>query len=330
MENKYAVPPGFRDFTIERNGKNEIIGISDSKKDGISGYQLKRVLAYAALMYKGYTAVIMKATDDGGVEALAVPGLYQIADNPKAVNEKEHIKKAYTMHTAKASFTVYASVELIMGILNLTFVTLSEVGNLLKSLNSLAGKEDLTGLDVEKFVDIDSIQQELSSQEAKQSRKSFFQALLAAKVQDMDMSGRLEVFEKNPSFTLANQLGFRLPHSGPLYTKLGNKPADKVTLESLGDQDVSLLLSTHSMSQKDYKEIRGNVGHYKVYVDSENLGGRKGSKFSSMSVKFRETPKVIHRMLSLISEANMKEGGSSVGDTSEAKPAAKVHNIELD
>jgi hypothetical protein len=71
------------------------------------------------------------------------------------------------------------------------------------------------------------------------------------------------------------------------------------------------------------------VAEWQVYVDSDNLGGRKNGKFANMSVKFRESAENVRRILKAISTVNSSDKGES-GDKPSGKQASKVTSIELD
>lgn len=312
MENKFAVPHEFLGFTIARGKQGEITQISDGQNNAISGQQLKKALVYSVFKEKGFRAVILGQVDDTAIEALAIPNGIQIED-ASAAGEADSQKEVKIMYTYKARTTLYAPSKVVKGMLELDFVTLSEVGNLSKALNALARKEDLSDFNLSNLGDVRNIQRALADSEAKQSRKNLLQTLLASKISTMNFTDRLAHFKTNPSYTLANNLSFRLPHSGPCYTSLGNKFIAKVPLGSVGPDD-SILMSTNVMSQKDYKELLGDTAQYQVYVNTEDLGGRKGSKWAKMNVKILEDGEDVKKMLSAISDANGSVGGSSEAD----------------
>jgi hypothetical protein len=324
MENKFIVPMEFRDFTAGRNKKGEITQITDLENNTIVAKQLDKVLVYSALREKGFKTIIMTTNEGSNTEVLAIPSGVQIEEAADVRGQKDFHKNVRMLYTYKAGTTVYASPENIMGILKLSYVSLSEVSNLMKALNALEAKEDLSKFDAELLVDVKVIQQVLSDHEAKQSRKHFFQTLLAAKIREMDSEQRLNFFKSNPSYTLANNLEFRLPHGGPCYTKLGNKPLAKVPLGSLGP-GANVLMSTNILSQKDYKEIVGDVQNYQVFVDTNELGGRKGNKFASMSVKFTEEAQTVLAILHAISTANSSDGNAAASGA----PAKKTDGLNV-
>jgi hypothetical protein len=328
MENKFVVPAEFRIFTTVRDKAGGITQISDSKNNGLTGYNLKKVLVYSALKSKGIKKVIFDKTNDDTIEVLAIPSGMQIEEASNSKGKKDFHDRVITLYTYKTSTTVYAPSDKLYDLVSINYVTLSEVSNLTKALNSLAQREDISELKVDELDDFQHILDGLDAHEAKSSRKHFFQTLLAAKVANVDMSEKIDQFEKNTSYTLANNLALRLPHGGPCYTKLGNKPETTVSLASLKATD-SVLLATTILSQKEYKDIGGDVAEWQVYVDSDNLGGRKNGKFANMSVKFRESAENVRRILKAISTVNSSDKGES-GDKPSGKQASKVTSIELD
>jgi hypothetical protein len=69
-------------------------------------------------------------------------------------------------------------------------------------------------------------------------------------------------------------------------------------------------LSTNIISQKEYKEIAGNISDFKVFKDSDNLGGRKGNKFVKMQVKFTASVKNVSSFLEAVAAVNTSGGGA--------------------
>lgn len=309
MENRHVVPAEFEGFTVIRGKKQEIVRIQETELKVLAGNALKKMLAFAALREKGFKTIIYGTDDGGAIEVLAIPSLINIEAPTASEAKTDQIAPRSILHTPRSSTTIYVSPEMIKDVLSLDYVTIAEVGDLLRTLNSLAGKEDLTGLDVNRLQDPQQIQALLGDQSAKASRKHFLQTLLAARIRRMNPGERINYFKSSPSYTLANHLELRVPHGGPCYTKLGNKPVAAVPLGSLAN-DANVLMSTNTMSQKDYLGIRGDVAQYPVFVDTEALGGRRQGKWSEMNVKYLETAGGVREVLTAISVAN--EGGESV------------------
>jgi hypothetical protein len=315
MENKFVVPTEFTAFSTIRSKTGEITHIHDDKNHAIAGSDLREVLVYSAMRDKGFKAIILGPSDAEALEVLAIPKGIMIEGASDVKGKKDFHNNVRMLYTHKASTTVYASPENIMGILKLDYVTLPEVNNLTKALNALAAKEDLSAFDADALINIADLHTALTDQEAKASRKHFYQTLYAAKIRKTGIEDRLELFKASPSYTLANNLEFRLPHSGPCYSKLGNKPIIAVPLESVSP-GADILMATNIMSQKDYKEIAGDVSKYLVYVNSDDLGGRKGNKWASMSYKVLEKAEHVRAYLSTISTANTSGGNASASDAS--------------
>lgn len=324
MENKYVVPPEFRAFKADRNRHGEIERITDGQNNTITGKQLSGVLAYSALKEKGFKTLI-KGKASGSVEMLAIPNGMQIDAATNLKTKKDFHKNVRMLYTHKSSTTVYVDPALIVGILELDYVTPGDISCLMKAINALAAKEDLGDFDFGKLGNVNDIRDAIDADQAKQTRKHFFEALFAAKIAAMDTSERLDLFAKNPSYTVANNIGLRLPHGGPCFVRTGNKLIAPVPLESLGDDD-SVLLSTNVMSLKDYNETAGNVGQYLVYKNTMDLGGRKGIKWVPMSVKFAEPVKNVRRYMEAISASNAGRGAG----VSEPAPTNRPGEIAVD
>lgn len=330
MENKFYVPSEFSAFTAQRNGKGEVTAIIDPVKgDGVTGIMLKKVLVMGVMREKGMKAIIYGQVDDDTFEALVIPSAVQMVADPPPKATKEFHTEARMLFTPKAGTAVYAPAERILAILSVGYVTISEVGSVTKALNALAQKEDIGGLDDNSLRNTRSIKILLEEEGAKQSRKHFLETMLAAHLKSVSMKDRIALLQSFPTYTMANRLELRLPHGGPCYTKLGNKPIAPKALSTLGP-DARILMSTNVMSQKDFNDLRGNVGDYQVYVDDPNLGGRRNNKFVAMNVKFTERNDIITAYMSTISGANEKQGtgGTAAPDTSSKKVSFK--DIDLD
>jgi hypothetical protein len=320
MENKQVVPAEFRAFPATREKNGVVTAISDSEGNLIDGDQLRRLMVLSTMRARGARAVIMTVSDDGSVEVLYLPGEFQLVGGARPDGKKEFHGDLLTLHTPRSAVVVYAQPSITRGILGLNYIGLYEVTSILKALNSLAKKEDLSGFNANSLGDSKSIEQALADVDVKQSRRHFIQTMYAAFLRTLNYDERIATFVRNPSYTLANQLELRTPHSGPVFTSLGNKKLAPVLLSSLGDND-SVLLSTNIISQKEYKEIAGNVSDFKVFKDSDELGGRKGNKFVKMQVKFTASVKNVSHFLTAVSSVNTS--GGSAGNAVEAPTPAK-------
>jgi hypothetical protein len=260
------------------------------------------MLVYTAMHQKGMRKVIAVTHDDGRVEVLAVPSSVQVIDGSKSKAARD-LEGARTLLTHRSTQTVYASPESLKDLISLEYVGMSDVQNLAKTLNSLAGKENIEAIDLRSLTNAEAIQALLNDAEAKASKKNFLQTLLATRIMAMEDAEKVRFFCKDPTYILANQLELRLPHSGPVYSKLGNKKAIQVKLGDLEDGD-RVLLCTNVLSLKDYQEVRGDILNYPVFKNSDELGGRKKNKFAEMKVKFTQDAKLLKLFLSAMSKNN--------------------------
>lgn len=329
LENKFFVPTEFQAFNIERNSKGEVTCIVDSQNNALGNKGLARVMAYDAMRSRGIAKVVMNATNDGSVEALTIPEAVQIVKEHTAKDAKNFQNEVRAVYTRRYRVIVFATTANIIDTLKLGFVTMSEIGNVLKTLNSVESREDCSDLNVGELDSVDSINKVISALTAKQTRKSFLQALLVAKIEKLSTEDRLEVFSNDATYNLANLLKLRLPHKGPCYTKLGNKKLTTVDLETLGD-DVDVLMSNNIMSMREFKELAGNTSKYPVYVNDDNLGGKKGSKWAKMSVKSTMRVKDVATMLTAISAANNLDRKPSSANTVVDTKAKNVTFLELE
>jgi hypothetical protein len=327
-ENKFVVPFDFTEgFTITRNKDKEIIGISDAHKKCITGKHLVKVLVYAAMQERGFEEIIMKATDDGKCEVLAIPSLVNVEETTSAANMKDYHSSAYIVYTKKTSHTVYATPKLIVAVLNHDWVTLADVNTLFKSFNSVSQREDMSDFDGTKLDDIMAIKKEIDDQEAKQSRKSFYENLFSVRVREIELAQRVEYFTGSPSYNFANRMEFKLPHTGPTFLKAGNKLINSVELESLEDDD-DVLLATNILSHGEYKNIRGNVGKMQVFKDGEHVGGRKNNRWCKMNAKVTMKASMLKTILSAIASANDSDG-SPGGSDNRIEDTVQGTNVEL-
>jgi hypothetical protein len=330
MENKQVVPAEFRAFPANREKNGVVIAISDSSGNIIDGDQLRRLMVLSTMRARGAKAVIMVVSDDGSVEVLYLPGEFQLVEGAEPEGKRDFHGMLLTLHTPRSAVVVYSPSSITRGVLGLNYIGLYEVTSILKALNSLAKKEDLSDFNVNSLGNATSIEQALKDVDAKQSRRHFIQTIYAAFLRTLSHDERIATFVRNPSYTLANQLELRTPHSGPVFTSLGNKKLAPVSLSTLGDND-SVLLSTNIISQKEYKEIAGNVSDFKVFKDSDELGGRKGNKFVKMQVKFSASVKNVSSFLEAVAAVNTSGGGAgnTAGAATSAKPASTGTRLAL-
>jgi len=316
MENKFVVPNEFRQFAITRNAKREITKIKDDRGNVMTGPDLSKLLVYFALSSKGYAVIIIGKRTDDTIEALAVPGGVQIMEEPSK-GKKKIYDKVKVVYTYRNSYTLYAPPDVIAKVLGLDYITLAEVPNLLKALNSLSSKEDIRSLDLDTLIDFTSLQTALGDEEAKDSRKNFLETLLAASTTDASVDERIVWFQENTAYRLAHRLKLRLPHSGPCFTSLRNQLVTPRALSSLGDEEV-VLMSNNFISQKEYKELLGDPGEFKVYVDSANLGAKKNNRFVKLTAKTLYSKQNVVNIVTAITNANAPtEKTSNVPDATE-------------
>jgi len=329
LENRFVVPAEFKDFTVTRGDGGRITSLTDSNKDGIRGGALVKVLAYDSMKDKGMSKVIMTERGEGELEVLAIPKAVFVEDAPDLQSQKEYFKEARWLYTRKARVAIYTPRQHIVALLKLSYVTLSVITTATKTLNSVASKEDFSDFDAEKLADFDGIQSLLASQDVKQSKKNLFQTLLAAKISKLEIAERVKVFSGNATYRMAEQLTFRLPHGGPCYTKLQTRKLTPVSLSTL-EPDASILMSTNVMSHKDYKDVKGDVAEYPVFVDAENLGGKKSNKWAVMSVKHTMNAQHVRDVLAAISASNGPVKSKSSSETPGDKDDSDTKFISLD
>jgi len=301
-ENRYVVPRGLQGLGVERNSKSEIMKISDSKNDAVQGHQLTKVLSYGMWKEEGVDAIIYQVTIDGYLEALVIPGFVQLLEITPAAKKDFH-EKVYQLATEKTTLALYATPRNVYDLLRLTGTTLGNAVTILKAFNSLAAKEDTKDLEIPKLGSVELLFTELDRDTCLRYRKSFLAAVLASTIATQSPAQRVATFVRIPSFTLAHQFEFRLPHSGPLFSKPGGHMAVKITLGSV-PEGRSVLMSTNVLSMKDFQNISGNVVDYEVYVDSENLGAKRQGKVVPLVKKNVMDAELVKRMLSAIAEVN--------------------------
>lgn len=329
LENQYVCPDEFDNFEVKRGEKGEITTISDNSDNCLSHEALQKMLVYTAMFQRGMRKVIMITHDDSRVEVLAIPKGVQLIQGSKS-KAAQDVTGARTLLTHRSVQTVYAPPESLMDLLSLGYVGMSDVQNLMKALNSLSAKESIQAMGLNRLTDAKVINEMLDDTEAKASKKNFLQTLLATRIMTMSDSEKMTFFCQKPTFVLANQLELRLPHSGPVYSKLGNKPATRVSLDDLGDDD-DVLLCTNTLSLRDYQDVRGDILAYPVFKNSDELGGRRRNKFAEMKVKFTQKASILKLALTAISKSNepVKRAPVTVATVS-AKVSKNQKSINLD
>jgi hypothetical protein len=314
LENKYSVPPEFRELVVARSKRGEVTSIADNESE-INSEALLKVLTVGGLKLMGFETVILGESNDSYVEVIGIPGgvYVETLDEP-GKNKKEHHEEARVVVTRKSRTVVYASVSAIRETLELSYVTLAGQRNLLSALNSMANKEDLSDWDVSVYVDTDTLTQAVQKEEQKEAAKSFYAVLYAMKIDSMSGDERTRYFAENASFRLAHSLQIRLPHKGPVHSKINNKSVESIPITDLDDDD-EVLLSTNIISQKEYASLTGDIANLRVIKYTSDVGARKGNKWCEISVRFTENAGTLKALLSSIIEAN-----SEAGKTGDLKP----------
>jgi hypothetical protein len=260
---------------------------------------------------------------------LAIPSAVDCVLGHLGKPKKEWHERAHYVYTTKTRLVCYATTKVLYNLIGLEYVSVGQITNILKSMNALSAREDVENFDGAHLVDLPNITSALKDSASHESRKNLLKELQSAKILTMDEDMRLKCFAADPNYRLASNLEYRVPHSGPFYTKTKNNNATAVPLDSL-DDEVDVIMATNFMSQKDYKAIVGEVGVFPVYVDHENMGSRKGGKWSEINVKHTAKASVVKTILDIISKDNKSSlGGAKTGDE-ELIEAGGVTELQFD
>jgi hypothetical protein len=327
LENKYSVPPEFRKLVVSRSKRGEVISIADSGAE-INSEALLKVLTVGGLMAMGFETVILGESNDSYVEAVGIPGgVYVEAMDEPVKNKKDHHGEARVVVTRKSRTIVYASKSDIHETLELGYVTLAGQRNILSALNSMANKEDLSDWNASAYVDTDALTQAVKREEQKDAAKSFYAALYAMKIETMAGDEKTRFFAENASYRLAHSFQIRLPHRGPVYSKINNKKIESVSITDLDDDD-QVLLNTNIISQKEYANLIGDVADLQVIKYSADVGAKKGNnKWCEITARFTENASTLKTLLSSITKANSDAG--KTGDSMPTTQAAKKKTVSM-
>jgi hypothetical protein len=327
LENKYSVPPEFRKLVVARSKRGEVISIADSVAE-INSEELLKVLTVGGMMAMGFKTVILGESNDNYVEAIGIPGgVYVEALDEPVKKQKDHHGEARVVVTRKSRTVVYAPESDIHETLELGYVTLAGQRNLLSALNSMANKEDLSDWDASVYVDTDALAQAMKREEQKDAAKSFYAALYAMKIDTMTGDERTRFFAENASFRLAHSLQIRLPHRGPVYSKINNKKIESVSITDLDDDD-QVLLNTNIISQKEYANLIGDVADLQVLKYTADVGVKKGNnKWSEITARFTENAGTLKALLSSITKAN--NDAEKIGDSKLTTQPAKKKTVSM-
>lgn len=328
LENRFVVPQSFKTLNADRNGNGAITALYD-ENDGFTDSALNEVLALSAMKEKGYKKVVMVKGEDGRVEALAIPNAVQMEEADDVKGKKDFHDEVWWIYTTRSVMTVYAPIAQVTTILGMDAITISDVNTVLKSLNALCKMEDPSAIDLEALSDFTKLKTEIASHEGKITRRNFLNTLFAISIGKMESEEKVKHFVDETTYTLANSLGFSLPHGGPCFTKLGTKLIETVPLGSLGDDD-NVLMCNSVISQGDYLGIRGDISTYPVYVDNDQLGAKKGNKWVEMPGKVLEQAGLLTSFLSAIADGNKSKENPGAITISGKATKSKFKAISLD
>lgn len=298
--NQYVVPDPFQDLTIERNERSgRVISISDGN-DFLRGEQVISLMAMEYLHRQGFDEVIMPGA--GNTEVLALPKMVQ---TEKVDTMVDGVKKTqYIVYAPKARMLVQASPELVHDFLTLD-VPLKDVPELIRQVNAVAAKEDLT-FDPEKYRTLDSLITESQTLADKQAKKGLFAVLIKASISHSSLDEKINVFARAPSHTLAYDLEFKLTLGSPVFVKGNKAPVPMVTLASLKDDD-EVLMSNVSISHGKYQSIIGEVSNITVYKSAGAMGTLNARNNFS---EFKQPSTISKKRLMLILEAIARDNAN--------------------
>jgi hypothetical protein len=312
LDNQYVVPSEFKGLHVERDEDGIITSISD-EHDKLDGEHLKVILAISACAASGVDEVILGNTS-GNVELLALPTLVQVED---VLSERDsaRIKPIKTLYSPRSKMHVYASTSAMYAMVSLPYVKLSKVSELTKLVNSLAGKEEFEPdkSDYESFTQLRTLMDKLS---AKKSTKHLLTLLISSCAEDLTLEKKIETFEEVPSFQLAYELDFKVPHSGPLYQQAGNRKVDLVRLADLKEDD-DVIISSVKFSQKKYEELKGELGNYLVAKSVPGIGAQNQRK---RWVELRNTTTMNVGLLRRIFKAIAKDNNATKDSSATQAP----------
>jgi len=299
--NRFYLPPCFNDFKIIRDNTGRVICVQDSSGHKLVGSALTKVMIRAGLQIRGVTKIIIGHCDNNNIGLLAIPG-----DIQYAITAVETIADRQTILRFLFSSTVttrlYATPKAFLEVLSMKYITTEDFKSVATLLNQVFKREPKFELDPKSLESLATLEVELDNILNKSAKKSFYNALFAANISKATMESKLSAFSKHPSFRLAHSLGFRMPHQGPVHTKMGAIAIAAVNLSTLGD-DEEVLLSTHVLSAGNYASCVG-VADTPVFVNTSALGSQQNKKWREMKVKFVLKASIVRQYLETIEKAN--------------------------
>jgi hypothetical protein len=309
-ENRFVVPPLFQSFDITRLPTGEISQITDGEKNILRGRNLTKMLALYAFCCSGARVVIWKVGDGDHLEALTIPHGLNVVEGHETKAKKGFHTEVHGVFGMRNYTAVYVPPRLLRETLALSYIGIGDVVQVVKGLNAVAMKEDVSGMNAKSLATAATIIQELNTAENKLSKRSYLKTMLACSVKNLSIVDRVAVFKQSPEFILAYNLDFRCPHSGPAYLKAGNKMINLVSLGDLGDDD-EVLMANNIISMSEFRDIKGDVSSFQVISNTAGVGGRKNSRWSEMHGKVVMAAASVRTMLSAISAYNESSGKKS-------------------
>jgi len=299
--NRFYLPPVFNKFTVIRDNTGRVICVQDSSMHKLAGPALTKVLIRAGLAIRGVTKIIIGHCDDSNIGLLAIPGDIQYA-NTVITPITDPLTELRFLFSSTVTTRLYATPKAFREVLSMNYITTEDVKSVATFLNQVFKREPKFELDVKPLESLATLEVELDNILNKTAKKSFYNALFTANISKATMESKLDAFAKHPSFRLAHSLGFRMPHRGPVHTKMGAIAIAAVNLSTLGD-DEEVLLSTHVLSAGNYESCVG-VADTPVYVNTLALGSQQNKKWREMKVKFVQKASIVRQYLSTIEKAN--------------------------
>jgi hypothetical protein len=313
LENRYSTPEPFEHFEVRHDKHGEVVAISDGKSK-LTGARLKKVMAVWGMILMGMETVVIGEVTDEFVEVIAQPRgtrVMEVKDlESKRKKKRDGIRRVWHR---KGSTMVYPSEALIKKVATLDFVSMAKLREVLSCLNQVVSRAGEDGVQTDKLADSTELQKLVDDSDVKRSQALLYSTLLALKLTSLSIDERVDYFGKHATYDLAVQFGFRLPHPGPVFSKVNNARASAVKLADAGDDD-AILLSSNVIDQAQYARLQGDVGELQCHVYSEDVGIRKANKWHKMPVAVTMKKSDLLGIMGAIAKANGANKGEKKAD----------------
>jgi hypothetical protein len=244
----YSVPATFRPFETVRDKNCKITEIKDATST-IDGKELASIVMIANIKENGYAYGYFHMSKPSWMLGLK----NVMTDEFKyAVPKTDYEVEATRIYTYAAQTACYATADEILRVLSHDYVKVEDFKSIAMAVSAVV-KE---GIDVDKFdfSSPKSLATQLNSTNAAVVTQKLAQTLYASHLKELDLDGKIEAFQNNPSPRLASMIDLRMPTKLLLFNSASKAPVQPVALGQLSGED-EIVLSNVAISQEFYQRV---------------------------------------------------------------------------